>query len=65
MHSPSQKGVSGGDVTGTSVCIALPVFTLAVHGWLHSVGGVRHGLAVLVASRFLLGAMQGLLLDLL
>jgi hypothetical protein len=36
MRSPSQEGVSGGDVTGASVCIASPVFALAVHCWLHS-----------------------------
>jgi len=29
-------GGLGGDVTGTSVHIASPVFALAVHGWLRS-----------------------------
>jgi hypothetical protein len=37
MRSPSQEGVSGGDITGTSMWLASPVFSLAVHGWLHSV----------------------------
>jgi hypothetical protein len=30
------EGGLGGGVTGTSVRIAWPVFSLAVHGWLHS-----------------------------
>jgi hypothetical protein len=29
-------GGLGGDITGTSVHIASPVFSLAVYGWLHS-----------------------------
>jgi len=37
MRLPSQKGVSGGDVTRTSVRIASPVFALVTHGWLRSV----------------------------